>query len=77
MSRRGLRLGAVLRAPAAATGMPLGLLALRYLTAHGAGPGLNKVQHGKIHEVGIVEKRLISRGYRKNFRFLNSFRSYL
>jgi hypothetical protein len=48
-----------------------------YLTPNGASHGLIKVQHGVIEEVGIVDKQLTSRGYRKTFRFLNSFRPYL
>jgi hypothetical protein len=48
-----------------------------YLTPNGASHGLIKVQHGVIEEVGIVDKQLTSRGYRKTFRFLNSFRPVL
>jgi hypothetical protein len=48
-----------------------------YLTPNGPSHGLVKVQGGVIREVGIVDKQLSSRGYRKTFRFLNSFRAYL
>jgi hypothetical protein len=48
-----------------------------YLTPNGASHGLIKVQHGVIEEIGIVDRQLTSRGYKQNFRFLNSFRPYL
>jgi hypothetical protein len=48
-----------------------------YLTSNGASHGLIKVQHGVIEEIGIVDRELTSGGYRKTFRFLNSFRPYL
>jgi hypothetical protein len=48
-----------------------------YLTPNGASHGLIKVQHGIIEEVGIVDRMLTSRGHGQNFRFLNSFRSFL
>ena len=48
-----------------------------YMTPNGASYGLIKVQHGVIEEVGIVDRQLTSGGYRRSFRFLNSFRPYL
>jgi hypothetical protein len=48
-----------------------------YLTPNGASHGVIKVQHGVIQEVGIADRQLTSRGYRRTFRFLNSFRPYL
>jgi hypothetical protein len=48
-----------------------------YLTPNGASHGLVNVQHGVIEEIGIVDRQPTSRGRRKNFKFLNSFRPYL
>lgn len=48
-----------------------------YLTPNGTSHGLIKVQQGVIEEVGIVDRQLTSRGHRRTFRFLNSFRPYL
>ena len=48
-----------------------------YLVPNGSSHGILKVRHGIIQEVGIADKQLTSRGYKKNFRFLNSFRPYL
>ncbi len=74
--RPGARLSKVRKRLKIGRGYRIGLNTW-YLTPNGASHGLVKVQHGVIEEVGNVDKQLTSRGQRRTFRFLNSFRPFL